>query len=56
MYGGKRGKRTGDIDEEEIDLGGNEESGSPTPMNRIRAQTTVVMTISERLDWQDDLF
>ena len=44
------------MDEEEIELGGNDEVGSPTPMNRIRAKTTVVLTISERVDWQDDLF
>lgn len=56
MYGGKRGKRRGKVDEEEIELGGNEEAGSPTPVNRIRAQTTVVLTISERVEWQDDLF
>lgn len=56
VYGGKRGKRRGEVDEEEIELGGNGEAGSPTPINRIRAQTTVVLTISERVDWQDDLF
>ena len=56
MYGGKRGNRRGEVDEEEIELGGNDEVGSPTPMNRIRAKTTVVLTISERVDWQDDLF
>lgn len=56
VYGGKRGKRRGEVDEEEIELGGNEEAGSPTPVNRIRAQTTVVLTISERVEWQDDLF
>ena len=44
------------MDEDEIELGGNEETGSPTPMNRIRVQTTVVLTISERVEWKDDLF
>lgn len=56
VYGGKRGNRRGEVNEEEIELGDNEEAGSPTPMNRIRAKTTVVLTISERVDWQDDLF
>ena len=56
VYSGKKGKRKGEVNEEEIELGGNEDAGSPTPINRIKAQTTVVMKISERVDWQDDLF
>ncbi|KAL9068514.1 MAG: hypothetical protein Q9161_006163 [Pseudevernia consocians] len=56
VYGGRRGNRRGEVDEEGIELGGNDEVGSPTPTNRIRAKTTVVLTISERVDWQDDLF
>ncbi|KAL8782392.1 MAG: hypothetical protein Q9213_005433 [Squamulea squamosa] len=38
---------------------GDEEYGDDTdevPWNRIRAKTEVVLTISERVDWQDDLF
>lgn len=27
-----------------------------TPLNRIRAKTTIVLTISERVDWKDNLF
>lgn len=56
VYAGKKGNRKGGLDEDEIELDGDKEMDSPTPMNRIRAQTTVVLTISERVDWQDDLF
>lgn len=49
VYGGKDGRGT----EEETELDGLEEE---TPMGRIRAKTTVVWTVSERVDWQDDLF
>ncbi|KAI4248656.1 MAG: hypothetical protein L6R42_009207, partial [Xanthoria sp. 1 TBL-2021] len=37
---------------------GDEEYGSTdeVPWNRIRAKTEVVLTISERVDWKDDLF
>lgn len=49
VYGG-RGMRVG---EEEYELGSQD---GETPVGRIRAKTTVVLTISERLDWQDDLF
>lgn len=38
---------------EEHDMG-NVENGTPT--QGIRARTTVVVTISERVDWQDNLF
>ena len=27
-----------------------------TPTNRIRAKTTVTLTVSERVDWKDNLF
>ena len=48
IYGGK------EAEDEMIEL---EQGDEPeTPMNRIRAKTTVVMTISDRVDWQDDLF
>lgn len=56
IYSGKRGKRRGEVDEEEIELVGNEETGSPARMNGTRAQTTVMLTIGERLHSQDDLF
>ena len=40
----------------ELDSPHGEEPEQHTPMNRIRAKTTVVLTISERVEWQDDLF
>ncbi|KAL8801103.1 MAG: hypothetical protein Q9182_004696 [Xanthomendoza sp. 2 TL-2023] len=48
VVGGKTGK---DFEEEE-----EEEGGEDLPINRIRAKTRVVVSISERVDWQDDLF
>ncbi|KAL8816806.1 MAG: hypothetical protein Q9223_004248 [Gallowayella weberi] len=45
VVGGKMGK---DLEEEE--------GGEDVPWNRIRAKTHVVVSISERVDWQDDLF
>ncbi|KAK4694299.1 hypothetical protein P7C71_g3261, partial [Lecanoromycetidae sp. Uapishka_2] len=39
--------------DEAFELGSQE---GETPINRIRAKTTVVLTISERVDWQIDLF
>ncbi|KAL8784736.1 MAG: hypothetical protein Q9195_008918 [Heterodermia aff. obscurata] len=39
---------------EVLELG--EEEEVETPVNRIRAKTTVVLTVSERVDWRDDLF
>ncbi|KAL8745541.1 MAG: hypothetical protein Q9190_002332 [Brigantiaea leucoxantha] len=33
-----------------------EDNASIVPENRIRAKTTVVLTISDRIEWQDDLF
>lgn len=54
VYGGRR---PGDADSDEFELeGGNNEARFETPMNRIRAKTTVVLTISERVEFQDDLF
>lgn len=50
VRGGQRSVRGS---EEEFELGSRE---GETPVNRIRAKTTVVLTISERVDWQDDLF
>ncbi|KAI4204796.1 MAG: hypothetical protein LQ350_000862 [Teloschistes chrysophthalmus] len=52
VFGGK-GKGGGDGDEE-IELTGGEEG--EVPLGRIRAKTEVVLTISERVDWRDDLF
>ncbi|CAD6594490.1 MAG: hypothetical protein ASARMPRED_000389 [Alectoria sarmentosa] len=52
VYGGRR---PGDADSDEFELG-NHEAHLETPMNRIRAKTTVVLTISERVEFQDDLF
>lgn len=45
-----------ETEEEILELGSPREDEIETPMNRIRAKTTVVLTISERVDWQDDLF
>lgn len=53
VYGG----RGAESDEFELGgRGGGEEARLETPMNRIRAKTTVVLTISERVEFQDDLF
>lgn len=44
-------------EEEVMELSGpREEDEAETPINRIRAKTTVVLTISDRVDWRDDLF
>ena len=51
VYGGRR---QGDAESDEVELGGA--APLETPMNRIRMKTTVVLTISERVDFQDDLF
>lgn len=51
VYGGRR---SGDAESDEFELGN--QAHFETPMNRIRAKTTVVLTISERVDFQDDLF
>ena len=53
VYGGRR---PGDAASDEIELGGEDEARFETPVNRIRAKTTVVLTISDRVDYQDDLF
>ena len=53
VYGGKGAKET---EEETLELSGRREEEVETPMNRIRARTTVVLTISERIDWQDNVF
>lgn len=42
--------------EETLELANALEEEVVTPRNRIRAKTMVVLTISERVDWQDDLF
>ena len=48
------GRRQGDAESDEVEL--DDQAHSETPTNRIRAKTTVVLTISERVDFQDDLF
>lgn len=53
VYGGK-GPQTSE--EEVLELDSHQEEEMQTPLNRIRAKTTVVLTISERVDWKDDLF
>ena len=53
VYGGKSAQGTGD---ENLELGSPRGEDLETPMNRIRAKTTVVLTVSQRVDWQKDLF
>ena len=53
VYGGKSAQETGD---ETLELNSPREEHMETPMNRIRAKTTVVLTFSQRVDWQKDLF
>ena len=48
VFGGR------DKTEEEMELAGT--GDLEVPWNRIRAKTSVVVSISERVDWQDDLF
>ena len=52
VYGGRK---EGDAASEEYELSGDG-SRFVTPKNRIRAKTTVVLTISNRVDYLDDLF
>lgn len=51
VYGGRR---QGDEESDDVELG--DQIHFETPKNRIRANTTVVLTISDRVDFQDDLF
>ena len=51
VYGGQR---QGDAASDEVELGGAAQL--ETPMNRIRMKTEVVLTINDRVDFQDDLF
>ena len=53
VYGGRS---KGDAESDEVELGLHGQEHEQIPMNRIRAKTTVVLTISERVDWQDDVF
>lgn len=39
-----------------VELRSPREEEMETPVNRIRAKTTVTLTISDRVDWRDDLF
>ncbi|CAF9926325.1 MAG: hypothetical protein HETSPECPRED_006305 [Heterodermia speciosa] len=55
IYGGKGGVEVLELGEEGGE-GGEGEGEGETPVNRIRAKTTVVWTVSERVDWRDDLF
>ncbi len=52
VYGGRGSQGT---DEDTVELSSPREEVE-TPKNRIRAKTTVVLTISNRVDWRDDLF
>lgn len=51
IFGGKEAHGT---EEDAMELASPNEPD--TPVNRIRAKTTVVLTFSEKVDWQDDLF
>ncbi len=53
VFGGKFAQGT---EEEILEMGSPREEEPVTPINRIRAKTTVVLTVSERVDWQDNLF
>lgn len=57
VFGGTKPKRGsgGKGKREEVEL---EDHGSEAevPLGRIRAKTEVVLTISDRVDWRDDLF
>ena len=53
VYGGMR---IHGVDEEVVELSSPREEEVDTPINRIRAKTTVTLTISERIDWKDRLF
>ncbi len=52
VYGGRGSQGT---DEDTVELSSPREEVE-MPKNRIRAKTTVVLTISNRVDWRDDLF
>ena len=49
------GKRIQGSEEDTVELSSPIEDVE-TPMNRIRAKTTVVLTTSDRINWRDDLF
>ena len=53
VYGGRR---IHGAEEEVVELSSPREEEVDTPINRIRAKTTVTLTISERVDWKDRLF
>ena len=53
VYGGRR---IHGAEEEVVELSSPREEEVDTPINRIRAKTTVTLTISERVDWRDRLF
>ena len=52
VYGGKGVQEN----EESLELRNPREEEMETPLNRIRAKTTVTLTISDKVDWRDDLF
>lgn len=43
-------------EEEILELSTHRHDEMETPLNRIKAKTTVVLTISDRIDWQDRIF
>ncbi|KAL8709355.1 MAG: hypothetical protein Q9220_005948 [cf. Caloplaca sp. 1 TL-2023] len=57
VFGGKNTRRGSANDHDRLEMGSDGGSvGEAVPWNRIRAKTEVVVNISERVDWQDDLF
>lgn len=54
VLGGFARARRGGHDGEEVEDEGEVEE--EVPAGRIRAKTEVVVSISERVDWRDDLF
>ena len=49
------GKRSQGVEDDTVELS-SPTGDVETPMNRIRAKTTVVLTTSDRINWRDDLF
>ncbi|KAL8937085.1 MAG: hypothetical protein Q9216_004600 [Gyalolechia sp. 2 TL-2023] len=57
VFGGVKGKRGsgGGREREDVELD-DQGSEADVPLGRIRAKTEVVLTVSDRVDWRDDLF
>lgn len=55
VFGGVKGKKGSGSKREDLELD-DEGSEADVPFGRIRAKTEVVLTVSNRVDWRDDLF